>query len=159
IKTRDINPSFLTPNGLDEVEFLFSSNPGLPLRPLEMVVSGGELSRIYLAFRSLLKEKKGVQTLIFDEIDTGIGGETAIRVGEKLKKLSQEVQIFCITHLPQIVRFADHHFIVEKLLGEKGSITTVREIKGEERLKELARMLGDANNLDLAEKFLAGKSL
>lgn len=157
IRSRESISSFLTPYGLDEVEFLFTSNPGLPLKPLEKIVSGGELSRIYLAFRSLLREKKGFETLIFDEVDTGIGGETAIKVGEKLKNLSQEVQIICITHLPQIARFADHHFVVEKVLGERESKTLFRKVQGEDRLKELARMLGDVNNLELAQKFLAGK--
>ncbi|MEZ0344784.1 MAG: DNA repair protein RecN [Caldimicrobium sp.] len=155
LRMREPKAENLTIYGLDEVEFLFSSNPGQPLRPLEKIASGGELSRIFLALKTLLKEKSQAGTLIFDEVDTGIGGHTALKVGEKLKELSQDFQVICITHLPQIARFADHHFVVEKYLGEKETITSFRKVEGEERLKEIARMLGDIKNLDLARKFLA----
>ncbi|MGB9761989.1 MAG: DNA repair protein RecN [Caldimicrobium thiodismutans] len=144
----------LTIYGLDEVEFLFSPNPGQPLRPLEKIASGGELSRIFLAFKTLLKEKKDFGTLIFDEVDTGIGGQTAHKVGEKLKELSENFQVICITHLPQIARLADHHFVVEKRLKENETVTFFKKVEGEERLREMARMLGDINNLELAKKFL-----
>ncbi|MFN3504628.1 MAG: DNA repair protein RecN [Caldimicrobium sp.] len=156
IKRKEAIASNLTPLGLDEIEFLFSPNPGIPLRPIEKVASGGELSRIYLGLRSLIKESKSVGTLIFDEVDTGIGGETALKIGEKLKELSQKIQIICITHLPQIARFADHHFVVEKYLSEKESRSIFKKVEGRERLQELARMLGDKNNTELAMKFLKG---
>ncbi|MFN4196910.1 MAG: hypothetical protein ACK4FM_02755, partial [Caldimicrobium sp.] len=156
IKRKEVLPSNLTNLGLDEIEFLFSPNPGIPPRSIEKVASGGELSRIYLALRSLMKESQGVGTLIFDEVDTGIGGETAFKIGEKLKELSKEIQIICITHLPQIARLADHHFVVEKYLGENESRTIFRKVEGKERLQELARMLGDKNNTELALKFLKG---
>ncbi len=154
LKRRESRASSLTPLGIDEIDFLFSPNPGMPLRPLEKVASGGELSRIFLAVRSLIKERRGLGTFIFDEVDTGIGGQTAIKVGEKLKELSKEFQIICITHLPQIARFADHHFVVEKVLGERETKTFFKKVEGKERLRELARMLGDSSNLELAEKFL-----
>ncbi len=154
LKMKEPGAENLTLYGLDEVEFLFSPNPGQPLRPLEKIASGGELSRIFLALKTLLKEKSQAQTLIFDEVDTGIGGHTALRVGEKLKELSQDFQVICITHLPQIARFADHHFVVEKHLGENETITSFRKVEGEERLREVARMLGDSENLELAKKFL-----
>ncbi len=150
-------PESLTSTGIDDIEFLFSSNPGIPLRPLEKVVSGGELSRIFLSLRSLQSLKKVSSSqgvLIFDEIDTGIGGETAFKVGEKLKRLSQSFQIICITHLPQIACFADHHFLVEKDPRDQETLTFIRELKGEERLRELARMLGDKENLELAKNYL-----
>ncbi|MFN3406811.1 MAG: DNA repair protein RecN [Caldimicrobium sp.] len=156
LKRRDALPSNLTNLGFDEIEFLFSPNPGIPPRPIEKVASGGELSRMYLALRSLTKESKSVGTLIFDEVDTGIGGETAFKIGEKLKELSKEIQIICITHLPQIARLADHHYVVEKYLSESESKSIFRKVEGRARLQELARMLGDKNNMDLALKFLQG---
>jgi len=159
VRTKEPISQNFTSTGLDEVEFLFSPNPGQPLRPLEKIASGGELSRIFLAFKTLLNKSPFVEakekgTLIFDEVDTGIGGETAIKVGEKLKELSQNFQVICITHLPQIARMADYHYVVEKHLGERETKTTFRLIEGEERLKEIARMLGDSENLELARKFL-----
>lgn len=156
LKPKNFEPTLLTPYGIDEIEYLFSPNPGLPLRPIEKVASGGELSRIFLAMRTLVKDKKGIGTLLFDEVDTGIGGHTAIKVGEKLKELSKEIQIICITHLPQIAKFADNHFVVEKILDDKESKTILRKVEREDRLKELARMLGDINNIELAIKFLEG---
>lgn len=154
LRMREPKAENLTIYGLDEVEFLFSPNPGQPLRPLEKIASGGELSRIFLTLKTLLKEKSQAGVLIFDEVDTGIGGHTALKVGEKLKELSQDFQVICITHLPQIARFADHHFVVEKYFGENKTVTTFRKVEGEERLWEIARMLGDIKNLDLARKFL-----
>jgi len=159
LKLKEPGPQNLTPTGLDEIEFLFSPNPGQPLRPLEKIASGGELSRIFLAFKTLYKERSQTGTLIFDEVDTGIGGETALQVGAKLKELSSNFQVICITHLPQIARLADHHYVVEKLLGEGETKTIFRKVEGEERLKEIARMLGDSQNLELAKKFLSGKAL
>ncbi|PMP66967.1 MAG: DNA repair protein RecN [Thermodesulfobacterium geofontis] len=144
----------LSSSGLDEVIFLFSSNPGVPLKPLEKVVSGGELSRIFLACKSLLKEKTEAGTLLFDEVDTGIGGTTAKKVAQKLKDLSQNHQILCITHLPQIAVLADIHYVVEKEMKEKETKTNIKKVEGEERVKEIARMLGDPQNLELAKNFL-----
>ncbi|MDK2862287.1 MAG: repair protein RecN [Thermodesulfobacterium sp.] len=144
--------------GLDEVRFLFSSNPGIPPKPLEKVASGGELSRIFLAIQSIIQTKQTPKTVIFDEVDVGIGGITAKKVGEKLKKLSENTQVVCITHLPQIAAMADHHFLVEKYsdLGETKAV--VRPLEKEERLKEIARMLGQPENLELAQQFLRESS-
>jgi len=144
----------LSPLGLDEVTFLFSSNPGVPLKPLEKVVSGGELSRIFLACKSILKEKHEAGSLIFDEVDAGIGGTTAKKIAQKLKDLSQNYQVLCVTHLPQIAVLADIHYVVEKEIKEKETKTKIKKIEGEERIKEIARMLGDPKNLELAKSFL-----
>lgn len=144
----------LTFTGLDEIRFLFSSNPGVPLKPLEKVASGGELSRIFLACKSILKEKTEAGTLVFDEVDAGIGGTTAKKVAQKLKDLSENYQILCITHLPQIAVLADIHYVVEKEIMEKETKTRIKEVKGEDRIKEIARMLGDPQNLELAKNYL-----
>lgn len=152
-------PQNLTATGLDEVEFLFSPNPGLALRPLEKIASGGELSRIFLSFKGLLQETDPSGTLIFDEVDAGIGGTTALKVGKKLKELSQRLQVICITHLPQIACFADHHFLVEKHSTQKETTTLIKKLDARERLEELARMLGDRENLELARGFLEGLNL
>jgi len=144
----------LGPLGLDEVTFLFSSNPGVPLKPLEKVASGGELSRIFLACKSILKEKTEAGSLIFDEVDVGIGGTTAKKIAQKLKDLSQNYQVLCVTHLPQIAVLADIHYVVEKEIKEKETKTKIKKVEGEERLKEIARMLGDPQNLELAKSFL-----
>ena len=144
----------LGPLGLDEITFLFSSNPGVPLKPLEKVASGGELSRIFLACKSVLKEKTEAGSLIFDEVDVGIGGTTAKKIAQKLKDLSQNYQVLCVTHLPQIAVLADIHYVVEKEIKEKETKTKIKKVEGEERLKEIARMLGDPQNLELAKSFL-----
>lgn len=144
----------LGPLGLDETTFLFSSNPGVPLKPLEKVASGGELSRIFLACKSILKEKTEAGSLIFDEVDVGIGGTTAKKIAQKLKDLSQNYQVLCVTHLPQIAVLADIHYVVEKEIKEKETKTKIKKVEGEERIKEIARMLGDPQNLELAKSFL-----
>ena len=154
IKSREAKPENLTPTGLEEVRFLFSPNPGVPLKPLEKIASGGELSRIFLACKSILQGKVSAGTLIFDEVDTGIGGITAKKIAQKLKNLSKNYQILCITHLPQIAALADSHYVVEKEIGENKTETRIRKVEKENRIKEIARMLGDPENLDLAKNFL-----
>ena len=154
IKSREAKPENLTPIGLEEVRFLFSPNPGVPLKPLEKIASGGELSRIFLACKSILQGKVSAGTLIFDEVDTGIGGITAKKIAQKLKNLSKNYQILCITHLPQIAALADSHYVVEKEIGENKTETRIRKVEKENRIKEIARMLGDPENLDLAKNFL-----
>ncbi len=131
-----------TANGTDEVEFVISTNPGESLKPLGKVASGGELSRIMLAIKSVLAEKDAVDTLIFDEIDTGISGRTAQKVSEKLKKISKTHQVICITHLPQIASMADEHFIIEKMTDGKATKTNIASLDEEASVMELARMLG-----------------
>ncbi len=127
--------------GLDEVEFLLSPNPGEELRPLRKIASGGELSRIMLALKTIGKEKGGAKTLIFDEIDSGIGGKTAESIAAKLRDLSQRHQVICITHLPQIASFAPHHFRIEKTVARDRTFTTVKELEFEERVAEISRLL------------------
>lgn len=147
------------PNGIDAVEFRISTNPGEDLRPLGKIASGGELSRIMLALKTVLgterlgrnngrKQARG-PTFIFDEVDTGIGGRVAESVGQRLKSLSQTSQVICVTHLAQIACFADHHYYVEKFERSGRSHTTVRRLDGEkERAKELARMLSGSQVTD-----------
>jgi DNA repair protein RecN (Recombination protein N) len=136
----------LGPSGADEVEFVFGANPGVPPRPLRETASGGELSRAMLAIRGLVNLGDDVETLIFDEVDTGIGGVTAAALGERLHRLAERRQVLCITHLPQVAAFADRQFAIAKEsdVGEGTTETVVRLVEGEERLAELCRMLGAA---------------
>ncbi len=137
------NPDFSS-NGFDDVEFIISTNPGEPMKPLSKVASGGELSRIMLAIKSVMAKKDDISTLIFDEIDVGISGRTAQKVSEKLGLLAREHQIICITHLPQIAAMADTHFIIEKETDQVSTATHIRQLKEEEAINELARILGGA---------------
>lgn len=134
-----------TPEGYDKVEFLISTNPGEELRPLWQIASGGELSRIMLAFKTVFADRDGTDTLVFDEIDTGISGMTAWKVSEKLGKLSKDHQILCITHLPQIAAMADTHFLIRKGIKDTRTVTAIQELSEEESLKELARLLGSGS--------------
>lgn len=135
----------ITANGYDKVAFLISTNTGEKLKELAQVASGGELSRIMLALKTVLADKDEIETLIFDEIDTGISGKTAWKVSEKMGILGREHQLICITHLPQIAAMADIHFCIEKKVVENRSITDIRRLKEEESIEELARMLGGAS--------------
>ncbi|HSV90098.1 MAG TPA: DNA repair protein RecN [Nitrospiraceae bacterium] len=127
--------------GRDRVEFLLSSNPGEPPRPLSRIASGGELSRIMLALKTVLAEMDHVPVLVFDEIDTGVGGAVAAAMGMRLRKLGSFHQVFCITHLPQVASQAEHHLLVEKGLESERTSTSVRALKGMGREEEIARML------------------
>ena len=146
-------------NGKDKIEFLVSANPGLPAKPLAKVASGGELSRISLAIQVTTANDKTTPTLIFDEVDSGIGGGVAEIVGQKLRSLSQYRQVMCVTHLPQVAAQAHHHLYVEK--NNKSDITSsqVRLLQKEERVEEIARMLGGvtmtANTLAHAQEMLS----
>jgi DNA repair protein RecN (Recombination protein N) len=139
-----------TADGFDQAEYMIATNPGEPMHPLDQIASGGELSRVMLALKSSVesgsrKKVAGAQrTLIFDEIDTGIGGRAADAVGKKLKWLSQSHQILCVTHLPQIATFADHHYLLEKKRAGDRTRTTIRQITGNDRTEEIARMLSGA---------------
>lgn len=128
--------------GWDKIEFLISTNKGEDLKPLTKIVSGGEMSRIMLAFKSILANYDNIPCLIFDEIDTGISGRTAQIVGEKIKMLSNNHQIICISHLPQIAALADTHFIIEKDILKDKTTTVVRRLNNSERIDELSRLLG-----------------
>ncbi len=138
-------PAQLSATGADTIEFLFSANPGEPPKPLVHVVSGGELSRLMLAMKCLLARRDRVDTVIFDEIDAGIGGEAAEAVARKIDELAGHHQVFCITHLPQIAAHADAHFLVEKEVDNNQTRTTIRRLSRPERVNELARMLGGDN--------------
>ncbi len=131
-----------TSEGYDQVEFFISTNPGEAKRPLWQIASGGELSRIMLAFKSVFVDRDETDTLVFDEIDTGISGKTAWKVAGKLGELSKDHQIICITHLAQIASMADAHFLIEKSVKEERTTTDIRELSPEESLNELARLLG-----------------
>lgn len=128
--------------GIDRVEFLLASNPGESLKALRKVASGGELSRIMLAMKSILAERDAIPTLVFDEIDTGISGATATVVGEKMRRLAATHQVICITHLPQIASRATRHFAVEKISRNKRMVTQVRMLEDDQRIEEIARLLG-----------------
>lgn len=128
--------------GYDDVEFMISTNPGEALRPLEKIASGGELSRIMLALKTVVADKDDISTLIFDEIDAGISGKTAWKVSRKLGELAKDHQIICITHLPQIAAMADTHFMIEKGLDEGRTVTGIFALDEEASTGELARLLG-----------------
>lgn len=130
------------PDGADRVEFLLSANAGEPLKPMSRVASGGELSRVMLALKSVLADVDHVPVLIFDEIDTGVGGAVAATIGKRLRELGRYHQVLCITHLPQVASQAQHHFSVEKSEVKGRTVTTVRSLTGTSREGEIARMLG-----------------
>ncbi|MCX7599516.1 MAG: DNA repair protein RecN [Armatimonadetes bacterium] len=131
-----------TEDGLDAVRFLLSANPGEPARPLSQVASGGELSRLMLVFKSVCGRGGEIPTLVFDEVDVGIGGLTGHAVGRKLAELGGRAQVLCVTHLPQIACRASHHLLVEKAMRKGRTVVVVRHLGAEERVEELARMLG-----------------
>ena len=130
--------------GFDEAQFLMSANPGEPVRPLSAIASGGELSRVMLAIKTILAKKDTIDTLIFDEIDAGISGRTAQAVSEKIYLVAQEHQVICITHLPQIAAMADHHYLIEKTAVGGGTISSIHSLYGDEITAELSRMIGGA---------------
>ncbi len=137
----NLTPKPMDSTGADAVEFLFSANPGEPPRPLHKIASGGELSRVMLALKTVLATASPVPTLVFDEIDAGLGGRTAHFVGEKLARLSQHFQIICVTHLPQIASRAQHHLLIEKQVEGDTTRVIVSALRDEERVREIARML------------------
>ena len=151
--------------GCDEVEFLLSANPGEPLGAMTRIASGGELSRIMLAIRSVLNERYGVPTAIYDEVDTGISGRTARKVGIKLATIAKGSQVICVTHSAQIGSLADAHYVIEKKEtvsgGETRAETSVRRIEEADRVEEIARILGGLDVTEsqraAARELIAGK--
>lgn len=141
-----------TAGGYDEVQFIISTNPGQPMRPLKDVASGGELSRIMLAIKTVLADSDEIPTLIFDEIDTGISGRTAQKVSEKLAYIAGSHQVICITHLPQIAAMADSHFEIAKSASQGSTATTIRLLGRDASIQELARLLGGAKITDAVLK-------
>jgi DNA repair protein RecN (Recombination protein N) len=172
--TRSENEADWTASGIDQVVYMISTNPGEPLRQLEHIASGGELSRVMLALKASVeagnspnarkdREKWGTQdgvskkrgtpkTLVFDEIDTGIGGRAAEAVGKKLKSLARSNQVLCVTHLPQIATFGDHHYVIEKKESGGRARTSIHAVTGEERTEEVARMLSGAKLTETSRK-------
>lgn len=140
----------ITENGYDNVEFMISTNPGEPMKPLSKVASGGELSRIMLAIKSILAKEDDIDTLIFDEIDTGISGKTALLVAEKLASISRKHQVLCISHLSQIAAMADHHYLIEKNVDDQLTSTTIKKLNEQESIAELVRINGGIEVTDAA---------
>lgn len=132
----------LGPSGRDRIEYQFSANEGEPLQPLARVASGGELSRVMLAMKTVLAEADEVPIVIFDEIDAGVGGGVAAVMGKRLRALAKRRQVFCITHLPQIASYADVHYVIEKSVSKKRTVTQARKLGQADRQEEIARMLG-----------------
>ena len=149
-------------SGIDQVVYMISTNPGEPMRPLEHIASGGELSRVMLALKASVetgknpgsknRDKSVQRTLVFDEIDTGIGGRAAEAVGKKLKALARNNQVLCVTHLPQIATFGEHHYVIEKKQSAGRTRTTIRPVTGDERTEEVARMLSGAKLTETSRK-------
>ncbi|MBQ3924005.1 MAG: DNA repair protein RecN [Firmicutes bacterium] len=137
------------PNGTDIVEFLISPNTGEPLKPLSKIASGGEMSRIMLAFKKVIGEYDGIDTMIFDEIDSGISGETAAIVSKELSQIAQSHQIICITHLPPIAAAADHNYRIEKSADSERTYTTMSHLSDNEKITEIARLLAGINISDI----------
>ncbi|HET7580647.1 MAG TPA: DNA repair protein RecN [Bacillales bacterium] len=138
--------------GIDEVEFLISTNPGEPLKPLAKVASGGELSRIMLALKSIFSSGEGVTSIIFDEVDTGVSGRAAQAMAEKIFKLSDRSQVFCITHLPQVAAMADTHLYIQKEETGKRTATYVQALNQGQRVNEIGRMISGAEITDLTKR-------
>ena len=151
LASRPPGPESLSVHGFDEAEFLLCANPGQELRPLSATASGGELSRVMLALRNTSARERGNRTMVFDEIDTGIGGKVAERVGARLKGLGATAQVICVTHLPQVAAFADTHLLVAKKSGKSSVATGVQALSKQDRIKELARMISGAEVTEEAQ--------
>ena len=146
-------------SGFDSVELLFSPNPGEPLKPLRAIASSGEISRLMLAIKSALAAHDSIPLLVFDEIDTNVGGEIANAVGAKMQTLAHDHQVICITHLPQVAATASSHFVVTKEVVRGRTYSQLREVSGKARQEEIARMLGGKSEsaLELAATLLKGR--
>jgi len=151
-------------NGVDHVEFYISTNPGEPLKPLSKVASGGELSRIMLALKSIFSKHQGVTSIIFDEVDTGVSGRVAQSIAEKIYKVASGSQVLCISHLPQVAAMADTHLFIAKIIKGGRTKTSVTPLGVEEKIKEIGRMISGAEITDLTKKhaeellYLAGEN-
>ena len=140
VSSRDISDP--RPWGLDDVEYQISANPGQELQPLSRVASGGELSRMSLAIQVIASDGSAIPTMVFDEVDSGVGGGVAEMVGLRLRELGQTRQVFCVTHLPQVASLASNHFRIMKITDGKSTKTGITQLGEDERVEELARMLG-----------------
>ncbi|MBS7360460.1 MAG: DNA repair protein RecN, partial [Oscillospiraceae bacterium] len=156
----DFKETDLTENGIDVAEFLISSNVGELPKPLTKVASGGELSRVMLALKTVLANKDKIETMIFDEIDSGVSGRAALKVAKKLKEVSNGKQVLCVTHLAQLMAYADNHYLIEKSVKDNKTYTSVTPLDYEGRKKEIARITGGGEitetNLSNAEEMMKG---
>jgi DNA repair protein RecN (Recombination protein N) len=134
-----------TPLGCDRIEFMVATNPGEPMSPMSEIASGGEMARIMLSLKSVLNEKGGVGSSIYDEVDTGISGKTSRKIGIKLREIARDGQVICVTHSAQIATLADNHFLISKKEVEGRAQTSIRLLEKEERIEEAARILGGIN--------------
>ena len=155
----DHKPLMPSISGDDRVEFFLSPNPGEPLKPLARIASGGELSRLMLAIKTLESGHKGVESMVFDEIDTGISGRAAQVVAEKMRMIAADRQVICVTHLPQIAAAADHQYLVHKEVLKDRTVTNVRQLDRKGRIAEIARMISGVEEIitdasSYAEKML-----
>ena len=142
----------LTINGMDTIEFLISANKGETPKPISKIASGGELSRIMLALKSVIADKDSIPTMIFDEIDTGVSGRAAQKIGIKIRQISKNRQVLCVTHLSQLAVMADNHLLIEKnTVGDK-TVTSVTELDFSGRVNEIARIMGGENPSELILK-------
>lgn len=148
----DFQVGKLTSSGLEKVEFLISANPGEELKPISKIASGGELSRIMLALKCVTAHKDNTPVMIFDEIDTGVSGKAAQRIGKKLKELSRNRQVLCVTHLSQIAAYADRHFLIEKKINDDKTSTSVTALEFEQRKQEIARIMSGEKITDATLK-------
>ena len=142
-------PVRLTADGYDHVEFYISTNPGEPLKPLSKVASGGELSRIILALKSNFSKHQGVESVIFDEVDTGVSGRVAQSIAEKIYRVSVNSQVLCITHLTQVASMSDSHLFIRKQVANDRTITSVTVLTMEDKVTEIARMISGVEITDL----------
>lgn len=142
------NEASISSNGFDRIEFLLSPNPGEPEKSLSKIASGGEMSRVMLAIKNAFSEIEKAPCVVFDEVDTGVGGQTANMVGQKIKSISRNTQILCITHLPQIACLSDNHIYVDKIVENNKTYTKIKILKDSEKITEIARMLGGNENIE-----------
>lgn len=140
-------------NGIDDLKYMISTNPGEGFKPLSKIISGGELSRVMLAFKNIMADIDRVETLIFDEVDKGIGGKTAQKMAEKLYRIAKKRQVICVSHLPQVASMGDHHYYIDKSLGENDkTVTKIQKLKKDGVVEELARMLGGVKLTETTKK-------
>jgi DNA repair protein RecN (Recombination protein N) len=132
-------------SGFDSIDFLFAPNPGEPPRPLRAIASSGEMARVMLALKTVLADQDEIPVLVFDEVDANIGGETANAVGEKMQQIARQRQVLCITHLAPVAAHGDSHFVVAKQVRASRTTSEIRLLNQEERVDELARMLGGSS--------------
>lgn len=143
----------LTDTGIDTLEFMVSTNAGEPVKPVSKVASGGELSRMMLSIKTVLSEKEPTDTLIFDEVDSGISGSAALRVGEALRDVSNSCQVLCVTHLPQIAAMAKSHYLIKKSEDNGRTYTKVIPLDTEGRVEELSRIIGGESVTETARSY------